>query len=141
MDELVTWLRGVLDAIEGAAQAACEGNRTTLGAQWSHRGREGDTAMVRDGDGLVVVYDEGEPDDAQATHIALHDPRAALARVEAERAIVEEYERYRDQLTADTRVALNAVIWMLAHGHRHDADGWDPAWTPEGVPGGATAGR
>ena len=39
----------------------------------------------------IVVYDEGAPSDAQFDHIALNDPQDAIARCEAELAILDEH--------------------------------------------------
>lgn len=77
-----------------------------------------------------------------AEHIAHHDPRAVLARVEAERAMVQ---RLHDQLewlpTAgsglvgalgdqEASVYRELLRWH-AYGHRFDIPGYDPTWAPQ----------
>lgn len=89
VDEMVVWLRSTLDDVERVAKAAAKDGAAT----WLHEERGGLSAIVRDGNGDVVVYDEGSPTDNQAAHIALHDPAAVLRRVEADRRILDLHER------------------------------------------------
>jgi hypothetical protein len=60
-----------------------------------------------------------------AEHIAHHDPRAVLARVEAERRILQLWEE------PDADAWLDLVVIDLAYGHRFDIPGYDHAWAPK----------
>lgn len=53
-----------------------------------------------------------------------------LARVEAERAILALHDGPHDCPGAADGCAI--ARW-LAFGHRYDAEGWRPEWTPEGA--------
>ena len=97
MEDLITWLRGVLDADESAAKAVRR-------LAWESDGRitvSGDVAGVwvlgDDGDPVAIAQcataEDGEGVDPRviATHIALHDPEQVLADVAAKRAILDAY--------------------------------------------------
>lgn len=142
MDELVTWLRGVLDDLE---KLALKARRATNSDAWVDTGS---MLLARTGHDAETGLDEYMRDIAEAsdyqydevlTLTARHDPRSVLARVEAERAIVnlaaysvaaaaepgaEDYEI----ATADQ---WELVLRHLAHGHRHDGPGYRDEWTPE----------
>jgi hypothetical protein len=57
---------------------------------------------VRTAGDETVVYDEGRPTAQQAAHIALQDPASTLRRCEADKRIVQRYQKaeqqYRDVL-------------------------------------------
>jgi len=156
MDELVTWLRGVLDETERVARDAT-GEEWTSGPYvgldyYAERGQ-----AQLNGPGRGSTEDDEEPIwlVADAVHIARHDPRSVLARVEAERAIVElhrsggklcggdleEPSHWRDYCATcgSGEPCEYPVYWpcqtllLLAYGHRHDAPGYRPEWAPEDV--------
>ncbi|MCD2193549.1 hypothetical protein LQ327_09150 [Actinomycetospora endophytica] len=61
-----------------------------------------------------------------------------LARIDANRAILREYEMWRDfyadpERDERTQAFLDGVRW-IAWGLRFDRPGWDPSWAPEGAP-------
>lgn len=83
-----------LDEDEAVAQAAC-GNSDdpavrAAGGRWALRDHPSNSAMIRDENGDVVVYNEGSPTDEEAFHIARHDPARVLRFVDAARAIIRE---------------------------------------------------
>jgi len=83
MSELIEWLTACIDEDETAAKAA-------LAGPW-HIDRDPLQGLrIMDGRGLVVTWTPGFYDrgDADAAHIALHDPARVLREVEAKRAIL-----------------------------------------------------
>ncbi|MFI6759376.1 DUF6221 family protein [Micromonospora sp. NPDC050417] len=93
MDELITWFRAVLDRIEYVAQRAGAYNPT-----WTYD-RETFT-VSSDGPGGYVIAarkDRGhEPlNDVDGEHIALNDPAVVLARVAADRRILDLVDKAR----------------------------------------------
>lgn len=100
--------------------------------------------------GGPVTYDEGCPDEHQAAHIALHDPRDVLADCEAKLAILdlceamlpvgdeckdEHYQDGRDddEIMRDEAVAELAedILSLMADGYKH-RDGWADHWACPG---------
>jgi hypothetical protein len=119
--DLVTFLRARLDEREAAAKAAG-------GDSWVAEPRTyGSYAVACDGE--PVVYDEGAPTEAQATHIALNDPAYVLDDVAAKRRIVDEAERYSPELEHgdNGEWALDMVLRLLAAPFVSHPD-FDPAW-------------
>jgi hypothetical protein len=99
-DGLAAWLRKQIEARRDTAVAALEGSdgnwwRRTDGETGDPVGGLWDGEPDFDVDGDVVsgerpvVFDEGAPSDAQFSHIAFNDPRDAIARCEAELAILD----------------------------------------------------
>jgi hypothetical protein len=88
MSDLVTWVRPLIEARKATAEAAAYRGV----ADWSARKHPSDTAIVMDGAGEIVVYDEGEPTEEQAAHIALNDPRQILADCEYQLAELADHE-------------------------------------------------
>lgn len=119
---------------------------------------------VVDDDHESIVIPGGDDDWSEARsilraeHIARHDPRSVLARVEAERAIVElhwsfplsrqvlgtqfaEHKRENDpdshgcgHCTTDDGPLVSwpcPTLRWLAYGHRFDIDGYDQRWALE----------
>ncbi|HLK73776.1 MAG TPA: DUF6221 family protein [Streptosporangiaceae bacterium] len=91
----------------------------------------------------ILIYEEGGHTQAQAVHIARHDPRDVIADCEAKLAILDEYEaqpgfdlepgvsegrddaeRLRDE---GVKYALENVVRLLAEGCRH-REGWRKEW-------------
>lgn len=99
MDELVTWLRGVLDEDERSARAATWTD-DQVGNTWRavKSTAEYERLIVADGfeDGVAIVRPEGLDPEATAEHIALHDPAAVLADIEAKRAILDLHSAVLD---------------------------------------------
>lgn len=114
MDEMVAWLTGVLDEIEQKAHAL-------PGAPWTLHIT--DYAYVNSG-GEPIATVGGPQSVPIAEHIALHDTRSVLARVEAERAVIA------DALAIPT---AEVIIAELAYGHRFDAPGYQDSWAPDGT--------
>jgi hypothetical protein len=99
VNDLVAWLRDALNTLEAIAAEVDETEREWI-VQASDRGED------------VVAAGPGAANDSvpmasslfAAMHIAKNDPRAILARVEAERAIVAEHgptRGYRDVFGLD----------------------------------------
>jgi hypothetical protein len=108
-------------------------------------GDEGDRRWSIVGEGLqglietahrkyIVVYDEGSPDEAQAEHIAYHDPERGLLGVAADRAILAMAERQPGSDLPDSvtdgrdpgeRDRDEAIRDMLLEVMRHRATRWN----------------
>jgi hypothetical protein len=132
-EEAVKWLREQVEGDRAAAVAACDGNMET--AAWRLRDHPGDSAFVRDGLGDTVVYDEGLPLEAEAVHIALHDPRDVIADCEAKLAILDEHGPYEMGDEVYCRICGDCpqvdypcpTVHLLAAGFRH-RDGYRQHW-------------
>lgn len=127
-EPMVTWLHGVLDETEQRAKALPQ-------ASWELY--LGDLHYVNSEGAPVATCGDTHAPDA-ALHIAAHDPRSVLARVEAERAILNAAVLAREIAQGDRDLMNDADQWesalgWLAYGHRHDMEGYDPAWAPVGV--------
>lgn len=116
MNDLITWLRGVLDDDERVAKAATPG-------PWSVH-RQGLEAVVSPG--VAMDKEEGGVSVEDAAHIARHDPAAVLADVKAKRAVLDLLN-----LTAGpydpARGALKEAVKTLASAYRH-RPGWTTDW-------------
>ena len=87
------------------------------------------------GDG-ICIYDEGGHDQAQAAHIALHDPARTLRDVEAWRAILARHTPVRSSGRTMCATCLGScTFWpcpdlrdlaAIDSGHRD----YDPSWAP-----------
>jgi phosphoglycolate phosphatase-like HAD superfamily hydrolase len=141
-EPVVEWLRDVHEQVEEAAQALG-------GARWTAAIDAGDgvnlsvvttrqeSELARAFDGTLMVS-PGEGDVATcaadwqggtelAAHIAAHDPAAVLARVAAEREILDHHERWQatrretpegwtEQGCTAYRMAMSWVVEQLAAG-------------------------
>ncbi|WP_160051122.1 DUF6221 family protein [Nocardiopsis sp. FR26] len=147
-DELVAWYRQQLDADEVAALRAG-------GGRWQADGREITTAdgggtwvLGQDGDPVAIARhafaEGGEPLDPRsiAWHIAGQDPEQVLARVEAQRgmldAAVEEVALDEQEASSDPELRSARHTWEFAvrwaaAGYRH-RPGWKEVWEPPGWP-------
>ncbi len=115
VDGLVEWLTGVLDKLADLATES------------------------------MVSWDRVAGWDGPACHVEAHSPRAVLARVEAERAIVAGLVRTMNARPADPGDYVNSdwvesnaqeaedALRLLAYGHRFDAPGYRDEWVPAGV--------
>jgi uncharacterized protein (DUF2249 family) len=136
---IVRWLTGVLDNTERVAIHARDHEPHSEG-EWV----EQSDRVIDVGNGWDITADLGHG--TWAKHIADHDPRAVLARVEAERVILalHEGERYGTCATCTETGSMLAAgdsgsaawpcdtVKLLAYGHRFDAPGWRAEWAPEG---------
>jgi Family of unknown function (DUF6221) len=138
VSDLAAFLRARLDEDEAIALAACghDGRQ----AIWVLRGHESDTGMIREGNGgAVVVYDEGSPDEAEAAHIARHDPARVLREVAAGRAILELHDGAHECPVYDHNGDIDNCGWVddgdcptkrhLAAVYSDHPD-YDPGWAP-----------
>lgn len=88
--DLIAALRAALDERETTAQAAKRGSNGMWrpdDSPYPEWGRIVDDASE------VVTYDEGAPSEAQARHIAAHDPAFALADIAAKRKILDLHQQ------------------------------------------------
>lgn len=93
MSDLIAFVRRCLDDDERVARAVPDhrGRRGEL--RWMQSDPERTPGLICDQLGNVVTYDEGSPSEAQAAHIARHDPARVLAEVAAKRAVLDEYDK------------------------------------------------
>jgi hypothetical protein len=94
VDDLVQWLRDQLDTETQRATAAG-------GDEWRRQDHPSETIAVYDSKGDAVVYDEGWPSEAQAEHIAEHDPARVLREIEAKRRLLGLHDRQNHQCVAE----------------------------------------
>ena len=122
---MVTWLRAALDATERNAKHSHHRGCDTLGN---------------------FLYATGMSDTPMHETCDCDGPRSALARVEAERMLLDEIELMIQPSAAadpadaslvdsiaDRQQTGRDLLRVLAYGHRYDMEGYDPAWAPEGV--------
>ena len=137
-DGMVAWLRGVLDETEREAREALQ--PTTLLSQFTgeHHREPGWGWSLAMGDLRNTVGAALRPGGGTiCDHIARHDPRAVLARVEAERALLALWDA--DEVPSiglaydPSWQVLEHVLRVIAYGHRHDIPGYDLAWAPDGA--------
>jgi hypothetical protein len=123
---MTAWFRAQVEADKAAAELAAR-----EGSQWKQADPlryPGAIASL----GGMVVYDEGAPDEHQAAHIAIHDPRDVIADCDAKLAVLdfrdlaETWERAAGKPQKQAEV-LRIVVRQLASGYRH-RDGWQESW-------------
>ena len=121
MDDLAAFYAARLGEADAVARAA---GGTGPEGQWARNEDEVGTGYghLRDGDGDVVVYDEGAPGDVEFDHIARYDPACVLDDIAADRAILDLYQEQRgwdlpegvhDGRGDDERMRDEAVMEML----------------------------
>jgi hypothetical protein len=130
IDELVVWLRGVLDEDERVA-------RTLDGEGWSAQGCDihGMRRVTVDYSAEYVVACTLA---VRGEHIALHDPAAVLADIEAKRRVLDEQARLLDgattcdhcDLTHEPAVDLAAVLLRLLAMAYANRPGYREEWRP-----------
>ena len=124
--ELAAWLRlAILLRRDAAKLAAREGGT------WTHDGvHTGNVSSL----GGQVVYDEGSPDEHQAAHIAMNDPRDVIARCEAELAILDlcaEWAAFRYvEEEASAFCLAQHTVRLLAGGYKNWPGYREEAWKP-----------
>ena len=147
MEDLITWLCGVLDDDETAAKAATPG---PWGAQPGGQGTfDNEWEVVSDAHehphpGHYVVYTGyeggGATTEQNALHIARHDPEQVLADIAAKRAILDLHDqsgvrwvgfpradRQESYCVHDQQAAPCHTVRLLASGYRH-RPGWRDSW-------------
>jgi hypothetical protein len=126
IDDLISWLRSVWDDEERTALAVPEGRRS-----WHVDG--GSVVAGHPTDEVVDwVHDEGA-----AEHIALHDPARVLRRIEADRRILDEYQKALDRrrrhpedlAAAGALLQMVRVIKLMAESLA-DHPGYREEWKP-----------
>jgi Family of unknown function (DUF6221) len=131
---MAVWLRAQVEADKAAAVLAAR-----EGSEWKQDDPQRYPGQISSLGGMVV-YDEGAPDEHQAAHIAIHDPRDVIADCDAKLEILAEYETarvmYESARARGGRIApgvmsgamtLRRVLDLLASGYRH-RDGWQEGW-------------
>lgn len=95
--DLVEFLRARLDEDDEAARDAAGWDPTGSSRAAGLWRRDGINSVIDSSDRLVIYGDGPEPTDAQAEHIARHDPARVLREVEAKRRIVETIIRHSEE--------------------------------------------
>lgn len=115
--DLMMWLRTQIAEREAAARAAMGFGR----GEWKRDG-----CYVVDEADERVVYDEGSPNEDQAEHIALNDPRTVLAQCEAHTALLALAKHAR---AAAGWAYAEPIVEVVASAYRH-SPGYRPEWKP-----------
>lgn len=139
LTEMVDWLRGVVSGDLQKAKAATSGPWSVNSENLAETiyGAE-DVAVVAGSrwGGEAPVFES----DADALHIATHDPRDTIARCEAELAIIDEHPRTQagSKLGKECKTCSGdhwgepypcPTLRALAYGYRN-RDGWKETWRP-----------
>ncbi len=103
MDDLVVWLRSVLDA---DGKAAGVFRRVSL---WTEAEADVDT------------------DEARERYLKMVTPEQALADIAAKRAVLDLWDLARLSPHSESYGALTEAVRAIAGGYRH-RPGWNPAW-------------
>jgi Family of unknown function (DUF6221) len=137
ISDLIAFVTARLDEDEATAKAAGE-----PGGQFSRPGA-GFAPDWKDEGGAVsssageVVFDEGNPTEAQSAHIARHDPARALREVEAGRKLLTRYAEAREFFERPVNAGYPAgEVTGLRMAIRCRAAIWDghPDYRPEWKP-------
>ena len=123
MDDLVRFLRDRLDETAAKAEAA----RGDGDGRWHQDDADRYPGRIVDSKGGIVTFDEGAPDEAQAAHIARHDPARVLAEVETKRRIIARVENHaflmgRDEIHGD----LLRLLALTYADHPDYREEWRP---------------
>jgi len=122
MDDLITWLRGLLDEDERVARAAAECGSWRLEDEWAYGLGVGVARTTAPGFILPEQWD----------HIRRHDPASVLADITAKRAILDEIvpalEGYEWDAVAE-RSTTERLVRLLASAYA-DRPGYQEAWRP-----------
>jgi len=117
VDDLLTWLRAQLDAVEKVAQAAA---RDAGGPEWS-AGDENlsESVSLADAGSYVAAGPYGYLSWELRQHIADNDPAFVLTDVEAKRQIIEAHPAGRDHPEAADYCLECGPFWRdgKAHGY------------------------
>lgn len=108
MADLIEFIRARLDEDDQTARAA-------RGREWHVR--EG---SVMDGGGVVATGLQGDLDDAEAAHIARHDPATVLRNVAVKRRLLEIWE---PNAHCQPMIRIAASVWSDHPDYRQE---WAP---------------
>lgn len=122
MEEMVTWLRGVLSERRALAEKAAKWSKSWTASDPEEVPKDRWFVSEEDsGDLVCEVSFGGAPiDEAFARHIAENDPRAVWNRTVAELRIIEAYA---------TEPTLEIAVRVMAFANRR-CPGWQPDWQP-----------
>ncbi|MBM4517494.1 hypothetical protein GS432_19495 [Rhodococcus hoagii] len=129
-DDIVTFLRARLDEDDEAARDAAGWDptgSTRADGRWS---REGINSVIDSSLRLIVYGDSPAPGDAQAEHIARHDPARVLREIEAKRRILDRAQELHDD-PFDTVLFteyVETVLPVMAATYSDHPD-YQPHWT------------
>lgn len=155
LDAMVTWLRGVLNETESREHGRRRLTRSVHGVPCpvpDVYGRCGvainDVWWMQGEDQWMVEPCGHFLPQAQAFELLGAEPAAdpsVLARVEAERQLLLVSTVGADPITGHAYEpegieVLRYTLRCVAYGHRHDAPGYEPEWTPDGMGGDDDAG-
>jgi hypothetical protein len=129
--DMTAWLRAQVEADKAAAELAAR-----EGSQWKQDDPQHYPGAISSLGG-PVVYDEGAPDEHQAAHIVIHDPRDKIADCDAKLRLLDEYEARENDVVLMLGPecerqrqwsGLRLAVRLLASGYRH-RDGWQEGWS------------
>lgn len=136
MDELVQWLGEQFDEDEQVARDACHGGPANWTTDGSYPVSVAGLPRGADVFTEAVAFDEGSPSEAQAEHIALHDPARVLREIDAKRRIAtqmastlscaagdSEVDHYGALVDAEQTLRLLALPYADRPGYREE---WRP---------------
>lgn len=96
MDNLLRFLQDRLDEDGRIAREACHGRTGSWVTNDTYPVSVSDVPAGASVFDKVVAFDEGSPSEAQAEHMARHDPARVLAEVEAKRQLLAKYQEVAD---------------------------------------------
>lgn len=124
MDELLPWLRAVLDEEE---RLALDAGGSGPAGRWVEGEPLG--AAVGTESGEAVVFENSPPTLGQQRHIAEHDPARVLAEVDAKRRILDWCEQQRREVDyPSAEEARPGEAHRAADGHVYAQGGPDVGW-------------
>ena len=132
VDELLAFVRACLDEDERVALAAVDqGGIGRSGEKHWHRIHSDHRALIGDMAGNVVIHGIDEtwsPSSYQAEHIVRWDPARVLAKIKADRAILDWCER-GIRVTEDDcyQLGVDDVVRLLAQPYA-GRPGWREEW-------------
>lgn len=119
VDDLAVWLGQIWDEDKAQAEAAGKAEGDPV---WSDGGPYSDN-VITDSGGAVAYGSWGGLGDATRGFIARHDPASVLARIAADRKILELMEYAYDDAT------YRYVVKLLGSAYA-DRPGYQEAWKP-----------
>jgi hypothetical protein len=109
--QLIEALKAVEDLAREAAHTWVDGSTGVWKAQPDSYHSD---LIVDEGNGEIVVYDEGRPTSAQALHIARWDPSTVLRLIERDRQLLADEQLAIDEWRHDEGAVLNAEVERAA---------------------------
>lgn len=132
VDDLMAWLRDVLDQRERVAWAAAD-----YGAEWRYSDSGIYPSDKSRHPGALVVGGYGYLDEQYGEHIAMNDPVQILADIAADRRILDLYQhrvesmrRYPNNGNANATAALQEGVALVALRYA-GWPGYRPEWAPD----------